>query len=113
MSSTSIVEKAVKKQTGPTRVALTGNYAAAYAAKMADIDLVAIYPITPQTTIAEKLSEFVADGELAAELIHVESEHSALSATIGGAAVGGQGIHRNVVTGIGVNARDTSYSGWP
>ncbi len=88
MSSTSMIEKAVGKSTGPTRVALTGNYAAAYAAKMADIDLVAIYPITPQTTIAEKLSEFVADGELAAELIHVESEHSALSATIGGAAVG-------------------------
>ncbi|MFP3313423.1 MAG: ferredoxin oxidoreductase [Thermocladium sp.] len=88
MSSTAILRGAPRKEMGPTRVALTGNYAAAYAAKMADIDLVAIYPITPQTTIAEKLSEFVANGELSAELIHVESEHSALSATIGGAAVG-------------------------
>ncbi len=70
------------------RYALTGNYAAAYAAKAVDVDVVAIYPITPQTTIAEKLSEFVANGELDAELVHVESEHSAMSAAIGAAAVG-------------------------
>jgi pyruvate ferredoxin oxidoreductase alpha subunit len=68
--------------------ALTGNYAVAYAVKASDVDVIAVYPITPQTTIVEKLSEFVADGELNAELIHVESEHSALSAVVGASAAG-------------------------
>ncbi len=70
------------------RLALTSNYAAAYAAKMCDVDVIPVYPITPQTTIAEKLSEFVANGELNAEIIHVESEHSVLSACIGASAAG-------------------------
>ncbi|MCY0890756.1 MULTISPECIES: ferredoxin oxidoreductase [Pyrobaculum] len=68
--------------------ALTTNYAVAYAVKAADVDVIAVYPITPQTTIVEKISEFVANGELNAELIHVESEHSALSAVVGAAATG-------------------------
>ncbi|WP_148683226.1 transketolase C-terminal domain-containing protein [Pyrobaculum ferrireducens] len=68
--------------------ALTSNYAVAYAVKAADVDVIAVYPITPQTTIVEKLSEFVANGELNAELIHVESEHSALSAVVGASAAG-------------------------
>jgi pyruvate ferredoxin oxidoreductase alpha subunit len=68
--------------------ALTGNYAAAYAVKASDVDVIAVYPITPQTTLVEKLSEFVANGELNAELIHVESEHSALSAVVGASAAG-------------------------
>ncbi|AAL63221.1 pyruvate ferredoxin oxidoreductase alpha subunit (porA) [Pyrobaculum aerophilum str. IM2] len=68
--------------------ALTSNYAVAYAVKAADVDVIAVYPITPQTTIVEKLSEFVANGELNAELIHAESEHSALSAVVGAAATG-------------------------
>ncbi|ABL88397.1 pyruvate ferredoxin oxidoreductase, alpha subunit [Pyrobaculum islandicum DSM 4184] len=68
--------------------ALTSNYAVAYAVKAADVDVIAVYPITPQTTIVEKLAEFVANGELNAELIHVESEHSALSAVVGASATG-------------------------
>ncbi|MEM2128644.1 MAG: transketolase C-terminal domain-containing protein [Candidatus Methanomethylicaceae archaeon] len=70
------------------RVGLSGNYAVAYAAKMADVDVIAAYPITPQTTIVEKLSEFVANGELEAEYINVESEHSALSACVGASLTG-------------------------
>ena len=70
------------------RLALTSNYAAAHAVKMCDVDVIPVYPITPQTTIAEKLSEFIANGELEAEIIHVESEHSALSAAVGAAAAG-------------------------
>jgi len=70
------------------REALTGNYAAAYAVKAVDVDVIAVYPITPQTTIVEKLSEFVANGELNAEIVHVESEHSALSAVVGASAAG-------------------------
>jgi pyruvate ferredoxin oxidoreductase alpha subunit len=70
------------------RMGLSGNYAAAYAVKMADVDVIAAYPITPQTTIVEKLSEFVANGELDAEYINVESEHSALSACVGASLTG-------------------------
>ncbi|RLG76083.1 MAG: ferredoxin oxidoreductase, partial [Thermoprotei archaeon] len=64
------------------------NYATAYAVKDADVDVIAAYPITPQTTIVEKIAEFIANGELDAEMIHVESEHSALSAVVGASAVG-------------------------
>jgi len=69
-------------------IPVSGNYAVAYAAKAADVDVIAAYPITPQTTVVEKLSEFVANGELDAEFIHVESEHSALSAVVGASATG-------------------------
>jgi len=70
------------------RLGLSGNYAVAYAVKMADVDVIAAYPITPQTTIVEKLSEFVANGELDAEYVNVESEHSALSACVGASLTG-------------------------
>ena len=56
--------------------------------KMANADVVAAYPITPQTHIVEHLSELVANGELDAEFIPVESEHSAMSACLGSAAAG-------------------------
>ncbi|MFQ6129755.1 MAG: transketolase C-terminal domain-containing protein [Candidatus Hadarchaeaceae archaeon] len=67
---------------------LDGNEAAAVAAKLARVRVVSAYPITPQTTIVEKLAEFISNGELDAEYIKVESEHSALSACIGAAATG-------------------------
>jgi pyruvate ferredoxin oxidoreductase alpha subunit len=70
------------------RIAVEGSHAAALAAKLANVDVVAAYPITPQTHIVEELSRMVADGELDAEYINVESEHSALSACIGASAVG-------------------------
>jgi pyruvate ferredoxin oxidoreductase alpha subunit len=58
------------------------------AVKLANADVVAAYPITPQTHIVEHLAELVADGELDAEYIPVESEHSAMSACLGSSAVG-------------------------
>ena len=67
---------------------LTGNFAAAYAATAARVNVVAAYPITPQTTIVEILSEIVADGLLEADFVKVESEHSALAASIGAQAAG-------------------------
>ncbi|ALL00318.1 Pyruvate:ferredoxin oxidoreductase, alpha subunit [Pyrodictium delaneyi] len=70
------------------RIAAKGNHAAALAARDADIDVAAIYPITPQVQIAEKITEMVANGELDAEVIHVESEHSAMSAVVAAAATG-------------------------
>ena len=69
-------------------VALTGNYAVAYAAKYARVDVIAAYPITPQTSIVEKLAELIESGELDAIMIRVESEHSALAATFGAAVAG-------------------------
>ena len=70
------------------RVALEASHAAAEAARMADVDVISAYPITPQTHIPERLAEMVADGELSAAYIPVESEHSAMSACLGAAAVG-------------------------
>jgi 2-oxoisovalerate ferredoxin oxidoreductase alpha subunit len=67
---------------------LTGNFAAAYSAAAARVNVVAAYPITPQTTIVEIMSEIVADGLLDAAFIKVESEHSAMAASIGAQAVG-------------------------
>jgi len=70
------------------KMILSGNYAAAYAAKLARVNVIAAYPITPQTQIIEKLAEFIENGELNARYIRVESEHSAMAACIGAAAVG-------------------------
>jgi len=64
------------------------SIAAAEAVAMADVDVVAAYPITPQTHIVEHLAELVNNGELDAEFIPVESEHSALSVCIGASAAG-------------------------
>ncbi|MEM3783457.1 MAG: transketolase C-terminal domain-containing protein [Candidatus Bathyarchaeia archaeon] len=66
----------------------TANHIASYAAKAARAKVVAAYPITPQTTIVEKIAEFVERGEMDAEYIRVESEHSAMAACIGAAAAG-------------------------
>ncbi|MEM2925244.1 MAG: pyruvate ferredoxin oxidoreductase, partial [Methanocellales archaeon] len=64
------------------------SHAVSEAVKLADVDVIASYPITPQTHIVERLAQFVANGELIAEYINAESEHSAMSACIGAAAVG-------------------------
>lgn len=61
---------------------LDGNYAAVEAMKLAKVKVIAAYPITPQSSISEKLSDLVADGTLDAQYIRVESEHSAMSATV-------------------------------
>jgi len=67
---------------------LTGNYAAAYAAMHSRVEVVAAYPITPQTTVVEKIDELIASGEMDSIMIRVESEHSAMAAAIGASAAG-------------------------
>ena len=67
---------------------MMGNHAAAYGAKLARAEVVAAYPITPQTQTVEKISELVASGEMKAEFIKVESEHSAMAACIGASSAG-------------------------
>ena len=69
------------------RIGMEGSFAIAEAVKLANADVVAAYPITPQTHIVERLAELVANGELNAEYIPVESEHSAMSACLGSSAV--------------------------
>ncbi|RLG14724.1 MAG: pyruvate ferredoxin oxidoreductase [Candidatus Nanohalarchaeota archaeon] len=67
---------------------LTGGEAVAEAIRQINPGVMAAYPITPQTPIIEKFSQFVANGLVDTEFIRVESEHSALSATVGACAAG-------------------------
>ncbi|PTD94568.1 pyruvate ferredoxin oxidoreductase [archaeon SCG-AAA382B04] len=67
---------------------MEGSHAVAHAIKGADPEVIAAYPITPQTHIVEKLSQFVADGELDSEYVKVESEFSAMSSCVGSSATG-------------------------
>ena len=69
-------------------VGMNGDEAVAFAAKQAQVDVVAAYPITPQTIIVERFSDYVANGEVDTQFVCVESEHSALSACVGSSLVG-------------------------
>ncbi|BAB59991.1 pyruvate ferredoxin oxidoreductasse [POR] alpha subunit [Thermoplasma volcanium GSS1] len=64
------------------RTIMTGNDAVAYGAKLARVKLISAYPITPQTTIVEKLASMIANDELDAKYVKVESEHSALATVV-------------------------------
>ncbi len=77
-----------KKQTKKKYQALTGNGAVAEVMRQIEPDIVAAYPITPQTEIVENFAQFVADGKVSTEFIRVESEHSALSAVVSASAAG-------------------------
>lgn len=70
------------------RIGMEVAIAVAEAVGLCDIDMAAVYPITPQSHIAEHLSDLVADGEIDAEFVTVESEHSAMSAVIGASGAG-------------------------
>jgi pyruvate ferredoxin oxidoreductase alpha subunit len=70
------------------KIGIEVSIAVSEAVRAADVDLIAAYPITPQTHIVEHLSELVADGKLDAEFVPVESEHSAMSLCIGSSAAG-------------------------
>jgi len=67
---------------------MVGNHAVAWGARLARVEVISAYPITPQTQVVEKLSEMCADGTLPARFIKVESEHSAMAAVIGASAAG-------------------------
>ncbi len=69
-------------------VAKTGNEAMAEAMRQINPDVVAAYPITPATEVVQLFSQFVADGNVKTDFVTVESEHSAMSATIGASAAG-------------------------
>ncbi len=82
------------------RVGLEVSLACAEAVKLCNADVIAAYPITPQTHIVEHLSELVADGHLDAEFVPVESEHSAMSACVGSAAAGARTFTSSSAQGL-------------
>jgi pyruvate ferredoxin oxidoreductase alpha subunit len=77
-----------KKAPAAKRVGMEVSIAVSYAVQLARAEAIAAYPITPQTHIVEHLSSLVANGELDAEFVNVESEHSAISTCIGMSAAG-------------------------
>ena len=79
-----------QKAAGSEALAINGAEGVAYAMRQVEPDVVAAYPITPQTLIIEKFSEYVADGLVRTEFVEVESEHAAMSACVGAAVAGGR-----------------------
>lgn len=82
MIETNIKEKGTQDQF------ISGDEAVAIGVKLAKPDVIAAYPITPQTIVVERLAEMVETGELEAEYMYVESEHSALAAVMGASVMG-------------------------
>ncbi|MBN1871466.1 MAG: pyruvate ferredoxin oxidoreductase [Candidatus Omnitrophica bacterium] len=79
---------------------MMGDQVAAYAMRQVEPDVVAAYPITPQTEIVMSFSQYVADGKVKTELIPVESEHSAMSACVGAAAAGARTMTATSANGL-------------
>jgi phenylglyoxylate dehydrogenase alpha subunit len=72
----------------PKTIVCDGNEAAAWGVALSKPDMVAVYPITPQSSLAEYISQFVADGIIKADLMDVEGEHSVLSVLQGACLAG-------------------------
>jgi pyruvate ferredoxin oxidoreductase alpha subunit len=89
-----------QQQNKQTTMALNGDEAVAYAAKQCSVDVVAAYPITPQTIIVEKFSEYVANGEVSTQFVCTESEHSAMTACIAAAATGARTFTASASAGL-------------
>jgi pyruvate ferredoxin oxidoreductase alpha subunit len=81
-------------------IPLNGDNAVALAVKQCDVDVVAAYPITPQTIIVEKFSEYVADGEVETAFVCVESEHSAMTCCITASATGARTFTATASAGL-------------
>ncbi|MFW6081500.1 MAG: pyruvate ferredoxin oxidoreductase [Desulfosalsimonas sp.] len=77
-----------------------GNVAAAMGVKLAGAQVIAAYPITPQTPLTEKLSELVDSGEMDAQYIPVESEHSAMSVCIAASSAGARAFTATSANGL-------------
>ncbi|RLI65304.1 MAG: pyruvate ferredoxin oxidoreductase [Promethearchaeia archaeon] len=85
----------------PEQKVLTGNHAAAYACKSANVEVVAAYPITPQSPVVEKISEFVEAGELPnTQFVTVESEQSAISAVVAASQMGARVFTASSANGL-------------
>jgi pyruvate ferredoxin oxidoreductase alpha subunit len=91
-----VTTKVVKQET----TGMNGDEAVAFAVKQCDVDVVAAYPITPQTIIVEKFSEYVANGEVQTEFVCTESEHSAMTACIAASATGARTFTASASAGL-------------
>jgi pyruvate/2-oxoacid:ferredoxin oxidoreductase alpha subunit len=90
---------------------LTGNHAVAFGVKAAKAEVVAAYPITPQTQIVEKIADFVARGEMNARYIRVESEHSAMTACISAEACGARSFTATSSQGLAYMSEMVFWAG--
>lgn len=79
---------------------MTGNQAAAVGASMCGIQVVAAYPITPQTNVSEMMSEYIESGKLKAEYVRVESEHSAMTVCIAASTTGARVFTATCANGL-------------
>ncbi|MGE4275186.1 MAG: pyruvate ferredoxin oxidoreductase, partial [Candidatus Methanomethylophilaceae archaeon] len=79
---------------------INGDSAVALAWKQVDPDVCAAYPITPQTIIVEKFSDYVADGEVETEFVCTESEHSAMTMCIASASAGARTVTATASAGL-------------
>jgi pyruvate ferredoxin oxidoreductase alpha subunit len=79
---------------------VTGNYAAAHGVKYARAEVIPVYPITPQTSLMEKIIEFINNGELDAEFVPVESEHTAMAVAIAAEAMGARSFTASSSQGL-------------
>lgn len=95
------------------RQLLTGNAAAAWGARLADVDYLPVFPITPQTEIIETLSRWINDKQMPARLTTLESEHSMLTAAGAGALAGARVFTATSSQGL-LYAMEMLYtvSGW-
>jgi pyruvate/2-oxoacid:ferredoxin oxidoreductase alpha subunit len=89
--TTAAAQAAAGKYPGQEQRILKGNFAAAEAARLCRVGFIPAYPITPQTTIVERLAEMVSSGELQAQYVNMDSEHSAFAAAMG-AVLGGERV---------------------
>jgi pyruvate/2-oxoacid:ferredoxin oxidoreductase alpha subunit len=79
---------------------ISGNEAVAYGAMLSRVQVIPAYPISPQTTIVEALSDFCASGKLKADFVKVESEHSAMSCCVGAASAGARAFTATSAQGL-------------
>lgn len=80
---------------------MPGNKALAHGVRLAKVEVIPVFPITPQTTIIEYLADFVANGELDAEYIHAEGEHSCMAMAVGASLAGARVFTATCSQGLG------------
>ncbi len=91
------------------RAFLSANEAAAHGVRLCNVDVVSAYPITPQTTLVEKVADFLADGEADYEYMMVESEHSAMAAALGVSMMGARAFTASSSQGLMYMAEMLNY----
>ena len=90
----------MEQQDGAKILIITGNQALALGVKLCRVQVISAYPITPQSPVTETLSQYVESGELKAEYVNVESEHSALSVCIGASTAGARAFTATSANGL-------------